>query len=81
MEATLKFNLDNFDDLFAHRRCVAANDMASVLFELKHNVKRKVDWHIESTPDITPEQVSDYTFDLIQKVIEEHNINLKTLTY
>lgn len=35
MKATLKFNLDDPEDLMAHKRCVKALEMALLLWQIK----------------------------------------------
>jgi hypothetical protein len=35
MEATLKFNLDDPEDVMAHKRCVKALEMALLLWQIK----------------------------------------------
>jgi len=67
MEAILKFNLDEPDDRMAHFRCVKATDMAIVLFEIQHNLRRKC------------EDSTDKIFEKINELIEDHNINLDEL--
>jgi len=72
MKATLEFNLDNFDDQKEHLRCVKSTDMASFIWELKHNFWRK--WkHDES--DFTLDNYKDELADLL----ESHHINIDEL--
>ena len=40
MKAILEFNLDNPEDVMAHKRATKATDMALVLFEITHNRKK-----------------------------------------
>jgi phosphopentomutase len=39
MKATLIFNLDDYDDSFAHRRCIKAYDMALALCQIKMHLQ------------------------------------------
>jgi len=77
MEAILKFNLDNPDDTIAHMRCVKATDMAIVLFEITHNLKRTLESRFESQPQPRDEfDGIEETFSEIYKLMDEHGINL-----
>ena len=77
MEAILKFNLDNADDKMEHMRCVKATDMAIVLFEITHNLKRTLESRFESQPQPRDEfDGIEETFSEIYKLMDEHGINL-----
>lgn len=69
--ATVKliFNLDDPDDRMEHLRCIKAADMAIVLFEIHHNLKRKC----EDTPAVNE------VFEKINELFENNNINLEEL--
>ena len=43
MKARLKFDLDDKYDRMAHLRCVKSSDMANVLFEVTHNLKKQLE--------------------------------------
>ena len=80
MEAILKFNLDNPDDKIEHMRCVKATDMAIVLFEITHNLKRTLESRFESQPQPRDEfDGIEETFSEIYKLMDEHGINLNEL--
>ena len=80
MEAILKFNLDNPDDKMEHMRCVKATDMAIVLFEITHNLKRTLESRFESQPQPRDEfDGIEETFREIYKLIDENGINLDEL--
>ena len=80
MKAKLKFNLDNPDDKMEHMRCVKATDMAIVLFEITHNLKRTLESRFESQPQPRDEfDGIEETFSEIYKLMDEHGINLDEL--
>ena len=80
MKATLEFNLDNPDDKIDHMRCVKATDMAIVLFEITHNLQRKLESRFESQPQPRDEfDGIEETFSEIYKLMDEHGINLDEL--
>ena len=78
MRAQLIFNLDNYDDEMAHKRCVKATEMALVLWELVHNSKRKLEWKMESD-SINRYDALDMVFERISELLEEHDINVDKL--
>ena len=80
MKATLEFNLDNPDDKIDHMRCVKATDMAIVLFEITHNLKRTLESRFESQPQPRDEfDGIEETFREIYKLMDENGINLDEL--
>lgn len=66
MKATLEFDLDNPDDRKAHLRCVKSTDMAIVLFELRHNSKKRVQKQIEKGADPIDAFYNEF-FDLLDE--------------
>ena len=78
MKAQLIFNLDNFDDEMAHRRCVKSTDMAIVLWELVHNSKKKLEYSMESDT-LTRYDALDMVFDKIIELLNESNIDIDKL--
>lgn len=73
MQAELKFNLDEPDDIQAHFRCVKALDMALCLWDLNRFIINK-DSYSES-PDISIEVLRTEFNDLLEK----HNLDFETL--
>lgn len=78
MKSTLEFDLDIADDRIAMMRCMKANDMASVLFEITHNLQKKVNWYFEtpisSGNDATAVDGIERVFEEIYRLMEEHGI-------
>jgi len=80
MKATLEFDLDNPDDKMEHMRCVKATDMAIVLFEITHNLKRTLESRFESQPQPRDEfDGIEEAFREIYKLMDGHGINLDEL--
>ena len=80
MKAKLEFDLDNPDDRMEHMRCVKSTDMAIVLFEITHNLKRQLEHRFESQPQPRDEfDGLDETFSEIHKLLEDNNINIDEL--
>lgn len=59
MKATLEFNLDNLTERIAHMRCVKANDMANVLFDLVGTTRLRIEERLANDPDIDDKDVYD----------------------
>lgn len=84
MKAILEFNLDNKDEVMAHLRAVKSLDTACVLFELTHNLKDKLENHIDNIEEIQDKQLSsmeilDMIFEEINQLMQIHNVNLNEL--
>lgn len=74
MKATLIFNLDDYDDSFAHRRCTKANDMALALNQIQMHLRNV----IKKTED--GKSIDGLTLQTnIQAILECHDINLNLL--
>ena len=74
MKATLIFNLDDYDDSFAHRRCTKAYDMALAL--------NQIQMHLRNVLKKTEDGKSIDGLSLqsnIQGILECHDINLNLL--
>lgn len=80
MKATLKFDLDKPDDIISHQRCVKALDMACILFEIQHNLKKKLVHKFETQPaELNVFSGIDETFRYINNLFDEYNINLEEI--
>lgn len=80
MKAKLVFNLENPDDVIAHNRCIKSLDMASVLFEITANLRKKCEYVCEiMSEDSDQFDGVELVFTEIHKSLEEHNINIEEL--
>ena len=73
MKAILEFDLDNPEDRKEHMRCMKSSDMASFIWELKHNFWRK--WKHDDS-DFNLDNYKDALWDLLQDYI----VNIDELT-
>ena len=72
MKATLEFDLTNVDDNYDHRRCISSGQMASALFDIKYNLRRK--WkYSEKEPNLNE------VMDEIHNILDKYNINIEEL--
>lgn len=83
MEATLKFNLDDFDDRMAHLRCVKSLDMCLVLLELRKSfseMENKVNvTELQGEPPMTPyELIEEFRVNFYETMLS-HNVDLDEL--
>lgn len=78
-KATLEFNLGNYEEETAFKRAMKSADLASALFEIGYNLKRKCYRKSEITGEVSNSVMIEYIFGEIQKEIEEKNINLEDL--
>ena len=80
MKAILEFDLNDSEDRMSHMRCVKSTDMAIVLFELTHNLKKRLERRFESQPQDRSEfDGIDETFKEIQNLLYSHGINISEL--
>lgn len=68
MRAILEFDLAETEDVTLHLQCVKANDMASFIWEVSHNMFRK--WK-HNDEDLNVDTLREE----IQRLLDEHNIN------
>jgi phosphopentomutase len=74
MKATLIFNLDDYDDSFAHRRCIKAYDMALALNQIEMDLRN----HIKKSDD--GKTIDGLLFqNRIKEVLDCYVINLNIL--
>ncbi len=77
MKAKLEFDLDDFDDRMAHLRCVKSEDMASILFEMTMNARKRITMGYDESDEYY--RGVDDVFEKLRDLMEEHNINVEEL--
>ena len=77
-KAILEFDLNEPDDIMAHKRATKATDMAVALWEILYNTKKSVEWSLEDK-GYDKSEVLDLVYDRINEILEEHNIKLDDL--
>jgi hypothetical protein len=78
MKAKLKFDLDNFEDRMAFKRCVKSEDMALVLWEILHNSRKTIE-NFEHTEEDGYYDGIDAVYKRLWELMEEHNLNIDNL--
>ena len=81
MKATFEFDMSEPEDVMDHKRMSNALGMALVLWEIRHNVKRKIEDIIDSS-DIQPlsgQDTLNKVFELIDELMEDQGISIDHL--
>jgi hypothetical protein len=80
MEVRILYNLNDPDDRMAHMRAIKSLDMASALFEITQNLRKKVIRRFEDDEKEYDEfDGIQEVFDRIHEILEDNNINIDEL--
>ena len=81
MKATLSYNLNDPDDRMAHLRAVKSMDMASALFDITRNLRKKIQNRYEDIDNTNNDVFDgiDAVFDEIYNILEDNNIDIDEL--
>ena len=78
-KATIEYDLENPEDEMALKRAMASTKMAIAIFELKHNLRKKVNWHVENNIEEHNKeakyQTMEYILDQVMEELEDINID------
>jgi hypothetical protein len=74
----LEFDLNEPDDIMAHKRATKALDLASALWDITHNTKKSIEWSLEGK-ELDKYEVLDLVYERIYEILEDHNIKLDDL--
>ena len=81
MKATLTFNLADPDDKMNHLAAVKSGDMAGVLWEIVHNLKKSCHQQIEHDTKVYDHyEAVELVFEKIHDLLDESNIIIDELT-
>jgi len=78
MKAALEFDLNDKDERMAHMRAIKSLDMACVLFEITHNMKKECERMVEDK-DMSVYDAIDIVFSKIHESLEDNNIKVDEL--
>jgi hypothetical protein len=56
MNGFLEFDLDDEDDIMAHKRCIKAQDMGLALWDIQYNLVKYLERKLENDPDVTDKE-------------------------
>jgi len=81
MKATLSYNLNDPDDRMSHLRAVKSMDMASALFDITRNLRKKIQNRYEDIDNTNNDVFDgiDAVFDEIYNILEDNNIDIDEL--
>ena len=81
--ATFTFNLSDSEERLEYLRYVHSLEMAQVLWEIVHNMRKsmhyKIEFQIEHKKVLTCDEIVDQIFDNIIDKINEHSIDVNKL--
>jgi hypothetical protein len=78
-KARIDYDLSDPDDYRDFKQAVASSAMASALFELIYNTKKKLEFELDSKEDIDKYGALEIVFEKIQYILSKHNINTEEL--
>jgi hypothetical protein len=78
MKATFVFDMNDPDDMMDHKRMINSLGMALVLWELRVNVKRKME-NILDTDNLSGQETLDRVFEMIGELMEDQGLNIEHL--
>jgi hypothetical protein len=74
----LEYDLNEPDDIMAHKRATKALDLASALWDITHNTKKSIEWSLEGK-ELDKYEVLDLVYERIYEILEDHSIKLDDL--
>ncbi len=84
MKAIIEFNLDDSDDSHSYYQMNKASDMASALWEIMYNTKKKLEYEIDDydgkkEKEMTAYDMLDRVYEEFWEIIKENDINVDKL--
>jgi hypothetical protein len=82
-KAILEFDLNDSDDVMAHKRAIKSLDMGLALWHIVYNTKKGIAYDIDGK-ELKGESISNYdVLDMVYKriyeILEDHSINLEDI--
>jgi hypothetical protein len=74
----LEFDLNEPDDIMAHKRAVKSLDMVMALWTITHNTKKSLEWSMEGK-EMDKYDALEMVYDKIYEILDEHNIKIDDL--
>jgi hypothetical protein len=75
--ATLNFDLNDYDDIQSHLRCVKSLDLALALWEFGHNTKKSFEYDLGD--DDKSHDLVDKIYSRFWEILDEKGIKLDDL--
>jgi hypothetical protein len=77
-KAKLEYDLNEPDDVMAHKRAVKSLDLTLALWTITHNTKKSLEWSMEGK-EMDKYDALELVYERIYEIMSEHNINLDDL--
>lgn len=77
-KAKLEYDLNEPDDIMAHKRAVKSLDLALALWTITHNTKKSLEWSMEGK-EMDKYDTLELVYEKIHEIISEYHINLDDL--
>lgn len=82
-KAIIEYDLNDRDDLMAHKRAVKSTDLALALWEIEYNLRKRLERELEAkemkNEDVEVYDVIDMCMENIIETIKDHNIDIDDL--
>ena len=77
-KAIIEYDLNDRDDVMAHKRAIKSLDMSMAIFQLLFNTKKKLSFKLEEK-NYKDYEVLSMVFDEIHEIMSEYNIEIDDL--
>ena len=77
-KAKLIYDLNEPDDIMAHKRAVKSFDMALAIWNIIHNTKKGLEWNMDGK-EINKYEALDLVYEKIYEILDEHDIKIDEL--
>jgi hypothetical protein len=77
-KAKIEYDLNDSDDVYAHKRAIKSLDLTLAIWTITHNTKKSLEWSMEGK-EMDKYDALEMVFDKIHEIINEHNIVLDDL--
>jgi hypothetical protein len=74
----LVYDLNEPDDIMAHKRAVKSLDMALALWTITHNTKKGLEWSMEGK-EMDKYDALELVYEKIYEIMSEYNIDIDEL--
>jgi len=77
-KAIIEYDLNDVDDMYAHKRAIKSLDMALALWDITHNTKKRLEWSMEGK-EMDKYDALEMVYEKINEILLEHNIDLEDI--
>ena len=77
-KAKIEYDLNDSDDVYAHKRAIKSLDLTLALWEITHNTKKSLEWSMEGK-EMDKYDALELVYEKIFEIMAEHNIDLDDL--